>query len=102
MVEYQCPAEYAKEWILTKGQILMSVRIESFEWDEHNLGHLKHAHPEFELELLEEIVSSAKSYLNFGFDRYGKRIYGAQSGRLIVLFNMKKGRIARIFSVREL
>ena len=33
----------------------MSVRIEQFEWDEHNLGHLAHAHPEFELELLEEI-----------------------------------------------
>jgi hypothetical protein len=79
----------------------MSVRVEQFEWDEHNLGHLKHAHPEFELELLEEIVSSAKSYLSFGFDRYGKKIYGAQHGRLVVLFNLKKGRIARIFSVRE-
>ena len=79
----------------------MSMRIERFEWDEHNLGHIKHAHPEFELELLEEIVSSAKSYLSFGFDRYGKKIYGAQRGQLVVLFNLKKGRIARIFSVRE-
>ncbi len=51
----------------------MSVRIEQFEWDEHNQGHLAYAHPEFELEFLEEIVSSSKSYLNFGFDRYGKR-----------------------------
>jgi hypothetical protein len=79
----------------------MSVRVERFEWDEHNLEHLAHAHPEFELELLEEIVSNAKFYLNFGFDRYGKRIYGAQQGRLVVLFNLKQGRIARIFSVRE-
>jgi len=79
----------------------VSVRIEQFEWDEHNLEHLSYAHPEFEIELLEEIVSSAKSYLNFGFDRYGKKVYGAQRGRLIVLFNLKRGRIARIFSVRE-
>lgn len=79
----------------------MSVRIEQFEWNEHNLEHLAHAHPEFEIEFLEEIVSSAKSYLNFGFDRYGKKVYGAQRGQLIVLFNLKKGRIARIFSVRE-
>jgi len=79
----------------------MSVRIEQFELDEHNLGHLAHAHLQFELEFLEEIVSSAKSYLNLGFDRYGKKIYGAQRGQLVVLFNLKKGRIARIFSVRE-
>jgi len=79
----------------------MSVPIERFEWDEHNLGHLAHAHPEFELEFLEDTVLSAKSYLNFGFDRYGKKVYGVQRGRLIVLFNLKKGRIARIFSVRE-
>ena len=79
----------------------MSVKIERFEWDEHNLGHLAHAHPEFELELLEEIVSNAKFCLNFAFDRYGKKVYEAQRGRLIVLFNLKKGRIARILSVRE-
>jgi len=78
----------------------MSVKIEQFEWDEHNMGHLAQAHPEFDLEFLEDIVSHTKSYLNFGFDRYGKRIYGAQRGRLIVLFNIKRGKAARIFSVK--
>jgi uncharacterized DUF497 family protein len=79
----------------------MSVTIERFEWDAHNAEHLAQAHPEYELEFLEEIVAQAKSYLNFGRDRYGKKVYGARHGRLIVLFNIKRGRVARIFSVRE-
>jgi hypothetical protein len=79
----------------------LSVTIERFEWDAYNVRHLAQAHPEYELEFLEEIVAQAKSYLNFGHDRYGKKVYGAQRGRLIVLFNLKRGRIARIFSVRE-
>lgn len=79
----------------------MSVTIERFEWDAHNAGHLAQTHPEYELEFLEEVVAQAKSYLSFGHDRYGKKVYGARRGRLIVLFNLKKGRIARIFSVRE-
>jgi hypothetical protein len=80
----------------------MSVRISRFEWDEYNTGHLAQAHPEFDLEFLEEVVTHAKSYLNYGHDRFGRRIFGAQHGRIIVLFNIKRGTIARIFSIREI
>jgi len=30
----------------------MSVTIERFEWDAHNVGHLAQAHPEYDLEFL--------------------------------------------------
>ena len=52
------------------------------------------------VKFLEEIVREAKSYLNFGFDRYGKKVYGARRERLIVLFNLKEKQTARIFSIR--
>ncbi len=80
----------------------MSIKIARFEWDEYNTGHLAQAHPEFDPEFLEEVVSQAKSYFNIGNDRFGRRIFGAQKGNIIVLFNIKRGRIARIFSVREI
>jgi hypothetical protein len=79
----------------------MSVKIERFEWDERNLGHLRHAHSDCDIETLMDFVAQAKFYLNFGYDRYGKRVYGARRGRTIVFFNLKAGRMARIFSVRE-
>ncbi|MGH7493824.1 MAG: hypothetical protein ACREOO_15710 [bacterium] len=80
----------------------MSIRIARFEWDEYNSGHLAKAHPEFGLEFLEDVVMQAKSYLSFGYDRLGRKIYGAEHGRFIVLFNLKRGKVARIFSVREI
>jgi hypothetical protein len=80
----------------------MSIKISRFEWDEYNSGHLAQAHPEYDLEFLEAVVTQAKSYLNFGYDRFGRKIYGAQRGRIIVLFNLKRGKTARIFSVREI
>lgn len=79
----------------------MSVRIRGFEWDEANVRHLRKAHPHLTVELLQEIVESAKEYTAWGRDRYGKKIYGARGGRLIVLFNLKDDNTARIFSVRE-
>jgi uncharacterized DUF497 family protein len=79
----------------------MSVRISRFEWDEYNTSHLAERHPEFELEFLEDVVKEAKSYFNFGYDRFGRKIYGAKQARIIVLFNIKRGKIARIFSVRK-
>jgi len=79
----------------------MSVRIRRFEWDEFNISHLEHAHPHIQLRLLEEIVLKAKSYVAVGRDRYGKKVYVAKRGGLAVLFNLKPGGTARIFSVRE-
>jgi len=79
----------------------MSVDIEDFEWDEYNVSHLQHAHPNIPLDLLEDIVTEAKRYYTLGSDRCGKRVYGAARGKLLVLFNLKPGRIARIFSVHE-
>ncbi len=79
----------------------MSLKISRFEWDEYNTDHLAERHPEFDLDFLEEVVNQAKSYLILGHDRFGRRIYGARQGRIIVLFNIKRGKIARIFSVRE-
>jgi len=80
----------------------MSVKISHFEWDEYNTGHLAERRPEFELEFLEDVVTEAKSYFNFGYDRFGRKIYGAREGRIVVLFNIKRGKTARIFSVREI
>jgi hypothetical protein len=79
----------------------VSVQIRDFEWDQYNLEHLAQRHPDYDLDLLEEIVRSAKYYLDFGYDRYGRRVYGAKRGRIIVLFNLKRGHVARIFSVRK-
>ena len=79
----------------------MSIRIKRFEWDKYNVGHLQKAHPHYDLKLLEEIVWEAKNYLNFGYDPYGKKVYGARRGHLVVLFNLKANQTARIFSVRE-
>ena len=78
----------------------MSIKIREFEWDKYNMGHLQRAHPHYDFKFLEEIVRESKSYLNFGFDRYGKKVYGARRGRLIVLFNLKEKQTARIFSIR--
>jgi len=80
----------------------MAIQIDRFEWDEHNLGHLAHAHPNPDPETLQEIVRKAKQYVRLGRDRYGKMAYGARRGRLLVLFNIKRGRVVRIFSVRRL
>ena len=80
----------------------MSIRIAGFEWDEFNLSHLEHAHPHLDRNMLEEIVSNAKGYVNYGRDKYGRNIYAVRRGRLLVLFNIRSGRLARIFSVREL
>lgn len=79
----------------------MSISIQGFEWDEYNLGHLEAAHPHISLDLLEDIVLSSKQYAVLGHDRYGKRIFAARKGRLLVLFNLKRGGIARVFSVHE-
>ncbi|MBI3923087.1 MAG: hypothetical protein HY318_16825 [Armatimonadetes bacterium] len=79
----------------------MSVKISRFEWDRYNVSHLTRAHPEYDLELLREIVERAKSYLDFGYDRFGRRVLGVRRGKVTVLFNLKPGRVARIFSVRE-
>jgi hypothetical protein len=79
----------------------MSIKIVDFEWDEHNVGHIQQAHPHIDLEMLEDIVHQAKNYAQLGKDQFGKTVYGARRGRLMVLFNIKMGRIARIFSVKE-
>jgi len=79
----------------------LSIKIRRFEWDRYNIQHLKERHPEYDIELLEEIVRTAKRYRRWGKDRYGKRVYAARRGNLIVLFNLKKNQTARIFSVRE-
>ncbi|MBI1923385.1 hypothetical protein HYR99_03950 [Candidatus Poribacteria bacterium] len=79
----------------------MSIKILRFEWDGYNVEHLKQRHPAYDLELLEEIVRMAKTYKRFGVDRYGKTVYGAKRGNLTVLFNLKKNRTARIFSIHE-
>ena len=79
----------------------MSIDVEGFEWDEHNVTHLQHAHPDVSLDLLEDIVTRAKSYRVFGLDQYGKRSTPYSAARLRVLFNLKPGRMARIFSVHE-
>jgi hypothetical protein len=68
----------------------MSIKISRFEWDEYNTSHLAQRHPEFDLEFLEDVVTQAKSCLNFGYDRFGRKIYGAKQGRIIVLFNIKR------------
>lgn len=79
----------------------MSVDVEDFEWDADNVTHLEHAHPSIPLDLLEDIVLNAKQYSARRSDRFGKKVYGARQGGLLVLFNLKPGRIARIFSVHE-
>ena len=79
----------------------MSIKIRRFEWDRYNVEHLKQRHPEYDLELLEEIVRMAKTYKRLGVDRYGQTVYGANRGDLTVLFNLKGNQTARIFSVRE-
>ncbi len=79
----------------------MSIHIEGFEWDADNVAHLEHAHPHISLELLEDIVRGAKQYAARRSDRYGKKVYAARQGKLLVLFNLKPGSIARIFSVHE-
>ena len=79
----------------------MSIKIIDFEWDEYNLGHLQRAHPHLDAELLEDIVREAKKYTQLGKDRYGKTVYAARRGKLTVLFNIKRNRMVRIFSVRE-
>jgi hypothetical protein len=79
----------------------MSIDILGFEWDEHNLSHLRERHPDISVEVLEEIVLEAKRYVRGSTDRYGKVAYGARRGDLQVWFNIKKGGVARIFSVRE-
>jgi hypothetical protein len=58
----------------------MAVRISRFEWDEYNTGHLAQAHPEFDLEFLEDVVTQAKSYLNYGHDRFGRRTMALNMG----------------------
>ncbi|MFQ6039646.1 MAG: hypothetical protein ACE5PV_02215 [Candidatus Poribacteria bacterium] len=78
----------------------MSIKIVDFEWDKHNVEHIQKAHPHLDLEMLEDIVRQAKNYVQLGNNRFGKTVYGARRGRLMVLFNIKAGRIARIFSVR--
>lgn len=78
----------------------MSIKIVDFEWDEHNVGHIQKAHPHLDLEMLENLVRQSKNYVRVGKDRFGKTVYGARRGKLMVLFNIKVGRIARIFSVR--
>jgi len=79
----------------------MSIRIQGFEWDEFNASHLEHSHPHVALELLEEIVAEAKEYALLGQDRHGKKVFAAKRAGLLVLFNLKPGSIARIFSVHE-
>ena len=79
----------------------MSIDIRGFEWDEYNIAHLRERHPDIALDDLEEIVLEAKQYVRGCVDRYGKVAYAARRGNLQVWFNVKKGRIARIYSVRE-
>ena len=79
----------------------MSVKIVDFEWDEHNVGHIQQAHSHIDLEMLEDIVRQSKNYVRLGEDRFGKTVYAAKRGGLMVLFNIKSGSIARIFSVKR-
>jgi hypothetical protein len=70
----------------------MSIKIVvDFEWDEHNVGHIQKAHTHLDLEMLEDIVRQAKNYVQLGKDQFGKTVYGARRGRLMVLFNIKIG-----------
>jgi hypothetical protein len=78
----------------------MSITVSEFEWDEYNVKHLQAAHPHIDPDLLEAIVREAKRYSQHGRDRMGKKIYSARGHGLQVFFNLKPGRIARIFSVR--
>ena len=79
----------------------MSIAVRDFEWDEYNLSHLRERHPDISVDILEDIVLEAKRYVRGSTDQYGKVAYGARRGRLQVWFNVKKGGVARIFSVRE-
>jgi len=78
----------------------MAITITEFEWDEFNTGHLQAAHPHIDLEMLEMIVENSKRWKAEGRDRFGKKVYSVVSHGLRVYFNVKPGRIARIFSVR--
>jgi len=80
----------------------MSITIREFEWDEYNVAHLEHSHPDLDLEQLEDIVRRAKRYVKLGKDRLGHQVYGARRSRLVVRLTLRKRRAARIFSVREL
>jgi hypothetical protein len=79
----------------------MSITVLRFEWDEFNLRSLEAAHPHVDLEMLEAIVQEAKAWRAEGRDRFGKKVYSAAGHGWRVYFNVKPGRIARIFSVRE-
>lgn len=79
----------------------MSITIVDFEWDEYNLLLLQQTHSHLDPELLEDIVRQPKRCMQLGKHRYGKMVYGATRGRLTVLFNIKRNRIVRIFSVKE-
>lgn len=77
----------------------MTIRVRRFEWDEANVDHLELAHPHISLEDLEEIVITASGYVKVRRDRYGKMVYAASRGALVVQFNILPGNIVRIFSV---
>ena len=54
----------------------MTIKVRRFDWDEHNTGHLKQAHPHIDLELLEDTVREAKAYIRGRPDQFGNKVYG--------------------------
>lgn len=74
------------------------MKIEGFIWDEGNLNHLKHAHSDYDLYELQEIVlTCVKRYI--GTDSRGNKVYAAARKNITVLFNHRNNK-ARIFSIR--
>jgi len=51
--------------------------------------------------MLEEIVRRGKRYTKHGLDRFGKMVYSTTGHGWRVYFNIKPGRMIRIFSVRK-
>lgn len=77
----------------------MTITVGGFEWDDTNVDHIELAHPHISLDDLEEIVATASEYAKVRRDRYGKMVYAASRGNMVVLFNVLSGNIVRIFSV---
>ena len=80
----------------------MTIKVGGFEWDEANVDHIELAHPHISLDDLQSVVLAAKKYFRIGEDQYGKAVYTARQGNLVVYFNIKPGAMVRIFSVREM
>ena len=74
------------------------MKIDGFIWDEGNLSHLEHVHPDYNLLELEDIVlREIKKYV--GVDSRGNKIYAAKRKKITVIFNHRNNK-ARIFSLR--